>query len=639
MVVIETAREAARRLAKPALAGGFRPVALHTYTDARGQPLYFRIRAKHPQTGEKWLRPMRRNGRGYELGEPEFPDGKPLYRLDDLARNASAVWFVEGENCADALVKLGLLATTAGSVTSDERADFRPLAGRKVTLWPDNDRPGIEHMQRVAAKLAALGCSVETIAVSRLGLAEHGDCVDWLSAHARATRAHLPTLPRLQAAPSGVTDTSGLELIRGADVELQPVTWLWRDWLAAGALHVLAGAPGAGKSTLALAMAATITSGGRWPDGSCAEPGDVVIWSGEDNISTTLKPRLVAMGADVSRVHFVGRAFDEHGSREFDPAEDMQRLREALSRLATQGRKVHLVVLDPIVSAVAGDSNKAAEVRRSLQPIRDMAETLACAVLGISHYSKGTAGRDPVERVTGSIAFGAVPRLVFGAAKMPQEDGGGRILVKAKNNLGLDTGGFHYDIKLVEAAPGIVAVRVLWGKAVEGTARELLARAEAPADEERTMTADAEDLLRDLLLTGPATAREIKRQAADASISEKALRRARERLGVQVRRQGFGRGASYVWVFPDDPSVMPSAPCVPMRAPEQVGQTWGTNGDEGTHADRPRCPRCDGEGCPQCDAENARELAEERAAIIAEGARSNPATPADEPPDEPREAL
>ena len=57
---------------------------------------------------------MRRAGEGCELGEPEFPNGKPLYLLDRLAAKASApCWYVEGENCADALAMVGVLATTA----------------------------------------------------------------------------------------------------------------------------------------------------------------------------------------------------------------------------------------------------------------------------------------------------------------------------------------------------------------------------------------------------------------------------------------------------------------------------------------------------------------------------------------------
>ena len=213
---IESAKEAAHRLAKPALAMGFRPAGLHTYTDAAGQPILYKIRAKHLQTGEKWLRPMHRNWKGYELGEPAFPQGKPLYRLHELAVNAAApvCWFVEGENCADALVKLGLLATTAGSAQSDEKTDFRPLAHRNVTLWPDNDRPGLEHMQRVSRRLRALGCDVETIGVSRLELPDHGDVVDWLAMHPTATPADLAKLLRLHVTPRVNGGLSGLVLRR-----------------------------------------------------------------------------------------------------------------------------------------------------------------------------------------------------------------------------------------------------------------------------------------------------------------------------------------------------------------------------------------------------------------------------------------
>ena len=73
----ESPKEAARRLSGPMLDKGFQPVALHSYTDADGEPLYWRIRAKHPDTGEKWIRPIHQNGHGFEFGEPKYPAGKP----------------------------------------------------------------------------------------------------------------------------------------------------------------------------------------------------------------------------------------------------------------------------------------------------------------------------------------------------------------------------------------------------------------------------------------------------------------------------------------------------------------------------------------------------------------------------------
>ena len=46
-------------------------------------------------------------------------------------------------------------------------------------------------------------------------------------------------------------------------VKITAVRWLWRDWLARGKLHLIAGTPGTGKTTIALAAAATLTRGER----------------------------------------------------------------------------------------------------------------------------------------------------------------------------------------------------------------------------------------------------------------------------------------------------------------------------------------------------------------------------------------
>lgn len=191
----ETPKEAARRLSAPILKKGFKPVALHTYTDTEGGAKYWRIRAKHPN-GEKWIRPMKLNGQGYELGEPQFENGKPLYALHIIARNPdAAVWIVEGEQKADALNRLGLVATTTGSATSADTADWKPLQSRKAIIWPDNDEPGKTYAGEVASILRGLGCDVSMIDVDKLGLGKAEDVIDWLAAHPGAARSDLESLP------------------------------------------------------------------------------------------------------------------------------------------------------------------------------------------------------------------------------------------------------------------------------------------------------------------------------------------------------------------------------------------------------------------------------------------------------------
>lgn len=197
----ETPKQAARKLAASAIREGFVPQALHEYTDQDGKPLYWRIRLKKPDTGEKWIRPMKRSGDAFVLGEPEFPEGKPLYRLNDLAaRPDEAVVLTEGEWCADALAKAGVLATTSGAADSAAKADWKPLVGRSVTIWPDNDRSGRRYAEAVKSALESLGCAVRLIDVEALNLLPKGDAADWVVVTPNATAADILALPTVAAA-------------------------------------------------------------------------------------------------------------------------------------------------------------------------------------------------------------------------------------------------------------------------------------------------------------------------------------------------------------------------------------------------------------------------------------------------------
>ena len=552
---VETPKQAAARLAAGALRDGYKPQALHEYRDAKGQPIYWRIRCKHPDTGDKWIRPMHWNGTGYAIGEPPAPaEGKPLYRLPELlaADPAALVWIVEGEWCADHLHKLGLIVTTSGSAASASGADWTPLRGRHCLLWPDHDAPGSKYAGDVAASLRALDCTVEMIDVEPLALPDKGDAVDWLALHPDATGAGVLALARSKvdgnrSAGSMIDSVPRVILTRGSDVQPEAVDWLWNGWLAAGKLHLIGGAPGTGKTTLAASLAAVITCGGRWPDGTRAELGSVVFWSGEDDNRDTLNPRLRAAGADMSRV-FTVDGMQEGGERyPFDPARDMDALRQVL---ATLPEDVRLIVIDPVVSAVSGDSHKNAEVRRGLQPLVDLAGQLRCALLGVTHFSKGTSGRDPVERITGSLAFAALARLVMVTAK--QEADGERperrVILRAKSNIGPDGGGFVYDLQQGELPgyPGVAASSVLWGESIHGTARELLAEAEQRDDDHGS---DAASFLRDLLAYGACAAKDIYREAENAGYSRDTMKRAKSRIGVEAVKQGMQGG--WVWRLPN----------------------------------------------------------------------------------------
>jgi putative DNA primase/helicase len=248
------------------------------------------------------------------------------------------------------------------------------------------------------------------------------------------------------------------------------VDWIWKAWLAEAKLHLLAGEKGAGKSTMTFDWASVVSVGGKWPDGERAPLGDVLIWSGEDDFDDTILPRFIAAGGDRDKLYPVERALYASGeTRPFDPATDIDELAKAARKLPN----LKLIIIDPIVMAVSGDSHKNAETRRGLQPLVDLAAERRAALVGITHFTKGTDGKNPVERVTGSLAFAALARIVLAAA-MNEEEERCR-LVRVASNIGPSGGGFEYSL-FQEPLPGedFSAQRIFWGKRLDGPARDLL---------------------------------------------------------------------------------------------------------------------------------------------------------------------
>lgn len=335
-------------------------------------------------------------------------------------------------------------------------------------------------------------------------------------------------------------------LTPASEIKIRPVEWIWKGWLAKGKFHILGGMAGTGKTNLALAMATIVTTGGAWPDGSMAPIGDVLIWSAEDDLNDTLAPRLRASGANMERIHFISGTSDGNTVRPFNPAKDIEKIKSTLEQIGT----VSLIIFDPIVAVITGDGNNNVEVRRGLQPAVDLAESIGCAVLGITHFTKGTAGSNPLERITGSLAFGAVARVVMVAAQLSNDEEGDdiRILCKAKANITLDKGGFEY--KLIEReipeCPGARATAVDWGERLYGSAQALLSISNN-RDESANRGAldEAKDFLFDILKNGPLPASEITDRASAEGLSRSTLKRAKSDLGIRAHKNGMNGGWSW----------------------------------------------------------------------------------------------
>ena len=157
------------------------------------------------------------------------------------------------------------------------------------------------------------------------------------------------------------------------------------------------------------------------------------MWSGEDSIEDTLLPRFIAAGGDRSRLYFICRA---GWSRE--PSLRSERKWQASRKPPIPD--LALLVVDPVVVMVAGNSHQNTEVRRGLQPLVTLAGVLDVAALGVTHFRKDSGaggGGSVLDRVVGSMAFDAVARLVMATCRGSEPESP-RVLVRAKSNIGPD---------------------------------------------------------------------------------------------------------------------------------------------------------------------------------------------------------
>jgi hypothetical protein len=259
---------------------------------------------------------------------------------------------------------------------------------------------------------------------------------------------------------------------------------------------------------------------------------------------------LIAAGADLNRVHVVSAVRDADRSRR---TLNLQNDLDLLERKIAEIGEVALVVVDPVSSYLGKtDSHKNSEVRGVLEPVSEMAERTRVAILSVTHFSKAGANNTTkaLHRFIGSIAFTGAPRAAFAVIEDVEHDDR-RLFLHAKNNLARAPQGLAFRLEQCGVGDGIVASRILWdAEPVAITANEALA-ADAAGTETRTAKADSIELLKAALAGGPVPAAEVNRMGREHGITTKAIRSAREALGVKIERDGFGPGSKSLWSLPE----------------------------------------------------------------------------------------
>lgn len=331
-----------------------------------------------------------------------------------------------------------------------------------------------------------------------------------------------------------------------ADVAPEPIKWLWPQRLALGKLSLIAGQPGLGKSQLTALMAATVSQGLKWPDGSASPSGNVLFVSCEDDAADTIKPRLLAAGADCKRIHILDWILEQSGAKRQECSFDISRHVEQLKSLALQVSKVRLIVIDPI-SAYLGstDSHKTSDVRATLLPLQMLAADIGASIVLVSHLNKGAGDASAIARVSGSGAFVAACRSAWLVASHP-EDADQRVFLPLKNNVGDDRTGFSYMIEGTSLSGGIDTSRIVFSsEPVEIAAEDALQSGANP----RSKLEAAKKFLLDELCRGPRQATELQVEAKSRHIASwRTIETAKRQLGVASEKSALEEG--WMWSLP-----------------------------------------------------------------------------------------
>jgi len=200
-----------------------------------------------------------------------------------------------------------------------------------------------------------------------------------------------------------------------SNIKMKNALWLYDKRIPVGAISLIAGREGIGKSTILTDLLAKITQG-TLPGVYKGTPHSVGIIAAEDDYEAVIAPRFYAAGADLSRVHRVEVEEDGMADTVSVPI-DLVKLEEWCAET-----DVVALDLDPAMSVISGklDTHIDREVRKALDPLQRFCHRSNIAAIGLIHVNK-SATTDALTAVMGSKAFVAVPRSVLFCMNDPDD--------------------------------------------------------------------------------------------------------------------------------------------------------------------------------------------------------------------------
>jgi hypothetical protein len=468
-----------------------------------------------------------------------WPKGMPLraygeWRLDE-ARKERLLFAVEGESDCWALwlhglPALGIPGANSAKVVTAEHLECLDA----LYLVREPGQGGEAFITGMTRRLAELGFQGKAFELHcPAGLKDPADVhaqapERFLALMEQASEEARPldiTPPRKQSPGSSSQPEAVPVMSTFSDIQPRPVEWLWRPWIPLGALTLLDGDPGLGKSTIAVDLAARVSVGWAMPPdyGNATDPADVLILSAEDDPHTTIRPRLDAAGADVSRVHILTAM--RVGEAEHPPVLPYD-LTAVEGMILDKGIK--LTIVDPLMAYLDSDidSHRDQDVRRCLHQLKLLAERTLSALLIIRHLNKLLAG-PALYRGGGSIGIIGAVRAALIVGRNPA-DPTQSVLAPVKCNLARMPPALLYGHEPV----GPDVSRIGWVGETDLTADDILIH---PGGSKQSAGDQCTEAVRRLLPPGSRMeSAELEERCKQMGFSERAVKHARRALEVRA---------------------------------------------------------------------------------------------------------
>ena len=326
-------------------------------------------------------------------------------------------------------------------------------------------------------------------------------------------------------------------------VKVEQIEWLLYPFIPFGKVTIIQGDPGEGKTTMVLQIIAKLTRGEPillnkksqkeaqqdseenlkqevLSQDKPIQPVNVIYQTAEDGLGDTIKPRLLAAGADCSRVLVID-------DREQPLTMVDVRLEEAIIQT-----KARMVVLDPIQGFLGTDvdMHRANEIRPLMKRMAVLAEKYHCAIILIGHMNKNSNGKSSY-RGLGSIDFQAAARSVLIVGRLKDEPET-RVMCHVKSSLAPEGKSVAFRLDKETGFQWIGEYDISADDLLSGDARGQKSRI-------------AKEFLLDILADGGMAQKKIEEEANKQGIKKKTLRNAKQELEIDSVK----RGNQWFWIL------------------------------------------------------------------------------------------